>query len=181
MSMIKSKIIAIHSTGDGFRDAHLETEAIAAGLPEEEAMQLCLITEEMLSMFNSVTGEVSNAEFWIEKEGSLYTFHLAARQKLGNVQRSELVQSTTSGKNDASKGFLGTLKEFFIQAMSVGRDIDQYYSSSSYSSQAADLSDEVISSPKWDQFERSVLLSITDNVRINIHGGVVELIAAKQF
>lgn len=177
---MKSKTIAIHSTGDGFRDASLETQEMAAGLPEEQEVQLCLITEEMISMFNSITGSVSNAEFWIENEDGLYTFHLSAHQKLGNLQREELIQSTTSGKNEAApRGFLGTLKEIFLQAMSVGRDIDQYYSSASYSSMA-DLSDEVMASPKWDKYERSVLLSITDNVKISIKGGTVELIATKK-
>ena len=178
---MKSKIIAIHSTGDGFRDASLETQRMADGLPEDQSLQMCLITEEMLSMFNSITGSVNNAEFRIESEDGLYTFYLSVHQKLGNVQRDELIQSSTSGKNEAARGFLGTLKEIFLQAMSVGRDIDQYYSSSSYSSQAADLSDDIISSPKWDQFERSVLLSITDNVKISVKGGTVELIATKQF
>ena len=178
---MKSIYVAIHSTGDGFRDANLETQRIAAGLPEEQVMQLCLITEEMLSLFNSITGHVDNGEFRIESENGRYTFFLSVRQKLGNVQREELIQSTTSGKNEAYKGFLGMLKEMIIRAMSVGRDIDQYYSSSSYSSQAADLSDDIISSQKWDQFERSVLLAITDEVKINIHGGVVELVAIKKF
>ncbi len=69
----------------------------------------------------------------------------------------------------------------FIQAMSVGKDIDMYYSSDAYSSQAADLSDAVMSAPKWDRFERSVLLSITDNVKISIKGGMVDLTASVQF
>ena len=178
---MKSKTIAIHSTGDGFRDANQETEQMAAGLTTEQSLSLCLITEEMLSLFNSVTGSISNAEFWLENEGSLYTLHLTVQQKLGNVQREELIKSSSSGTNDAYKGFLGALKEIFIQALSVGKDIDQYYSSSSYSSQAADLSDDVISSPKWDQFERSVLLSLADNIRISIKGGLVDLIVIKQF
>ena len=178
---MKSINVAIHSTGDGFRDASLETQRIAAGLPEEQVMQLCLITEEMISLFNSITGHVDNAEFRIESEDGLYTFFLSVHQKLGNVQREQLIQSTSTGRNEAHKGFLGTLKEIFVQAMSVGRDIDQYYNGNSYSSQAADLSDEVISSQDWDQYERSVLLSITDEVKISIHGGIVELIASKKF
>ena len=177
---MKSKTIAIHSLGDGFRDAHLETEEMAAGLPEEQRLQLCLITEEMISLFQSITGEVTNAEFWLENENNLFTFHLIVRQKLGNVQRGELIQSSSSGANEAYRGFLGKLREIFVQAMSVGRDIDLYYSSKSYSSQAADLSDEVISTPQWDRFERSVLLALTDHVSVKIHGGIVDFIAEKQ-
>lgn len=177
---MKSKLIAIHSTGEGFRDAHLETEEMGANLPEEQKLHLCLITEEMLSLFNSVAGTVDNAEFYVEEENGLYTFHLTAVQKLGNIQRDELIQSSTSGTSEASKGFLGKSKEMFIQAMSVGKDLDLYYTSEGYS-QAADLTDAVISSPKWDKFERSVLLSLTDNIRISIKGGKVDLVATKQF
>ena len=177
---MKSKIIAIHSSGNGFSDAVQETQEAAASLPEEQQLHLCLITEEILSMLSSISGDV-NAEFWLEGEGNTYTLHLTSRQKLSNVQRNELVQSSTSGENEASRGFLGKLREMFVSAMSVGRDIDQYYSSESYSSQAADISDTVMSTPKWDKFERSILLGLTDSVKISIRGGVVDLTAVKTF
>ncbi len=54
------------------------------------------------------------------------------------------------------------------------------YSSSNYS-RSVDITDDVISTPKWDKFERSVLLSLTDNVSISIRGGIVDLVAVKQF
>ena len=173
-------MIAIRSTGEGFRDAHLETEEMGANLPEEQKLHLCLITEEMLSLFNSVTGTVDNADFWLEEENGLYSFHLSANQKLGNIQRDELIQSTTSKTNEAAKGFLGKLREAFVQALSVGNDIDVYYNSSDYS-RSVDITDDVVSTPKWDKFERSVLLSLTDNVSISIRGGIVDLVAVKQF
>lgn len=177
---MKSQTIVIHSTGDGFRDAHNETLAMASGLTGEQALSLCLITEEMLSLFNSVTGHLDNADFFIEKDGSSFTLHLSARQKLGNVDRSQLIHSSSSGTNAASKGFLGTLKEVFISAMSVGRDIDKFYSGSSYSCES-DLSDEIISTPQWDKFERSVLLALADNVTVGIKGGVADLTITKAF
>lgn len=177
---MRSLPIMIHSTGDGFRDAHNMTLTMAAGLPEDQALCLCLITEEMLSLFNSVTGHLDNADFFIDKEDDLFTLHLTARQKLGNVDRSELIASSTSGRNDLAKGFLGTLREVFINAMSVGRDIDKYYSGSSYSREA-DLSDEIISTPQWDKFERSVLLALADNVTVGIKGGEVHLTITKAF
>ena len=175
-----SQTIVIHSTGDGFRDAHNETLNMAAGLPEDQALCLCLITEEMLSLFNSITGHLDNADFFIEKEGNLFTLHLSARQKLGNVDRGQLISSSYTGTNAAAKGFLGTLREVFISAMTVGRDIDKYYSGSSYSREA-DLSDEIISTPQWDKFERSVLLALADNVTVSIKGGVADLIITKAF
>ena len=177
---MKAKTIAIHPSGNGFIDAGQETEQTAAslGLTNEETQYLCLITEEMLSMLRSVAGEL-NAEFWLEGDSKSVILHLCARQKLGNVQRSELIQSTSSGTNDAAQGFLGKLREMFVQAMSVGKDIDRYYSSEDY--QAADITDAVISTPKWDRFERSVLLALADNVSISIRGGIVDLTVSKRF
>ncbi|MBQ9326152.1 MAG: hypothetical protein IJ246_10285 [Clostridia bacterium] len=177
---MKSKTISIHSSGNGFIDANQETEQMTAGLPEEQRLQLCLITEEMISLFRSVTGEVENAEFYLEDEDGKFTFHLIAHQKLGNVQRNQLIQSTTTKTNEATKGFLGTLKEMFVQAISVGKDIDIYYNSNNYS-RSVDLTDDVISTPQWDKFERSVLLSLADNVSIAIRGGIVDLTVTKQF
>ena len=52
--------------------------------------------------------------------------------------------------------------------------------SSDYS-RSVDITDDVISTPEWDKFERSVLLSLTDNVSISIRGGIVDLVAVKQF
>ncbi len=176
---MKSKTISIHSSGNGFIDANQETEQMTAGLPAEQGLQLCLITEEMISLFRSITGEVDNAEFWLENEEGKFTFHLNVHQKLGNIQYNQLIQSTTSKENEAAKGFLGKLREVFVQALSVGKDIDMYYNSSDYS-RSADLTDDVISTPKWDEFERSVLLSLADNVSVSICKGIVDLTVTKQ-
>ncbi|MBQ6232609.1 MAG: hypothetical protein IJJ80_03800 [Clostridia bacterium] len=176
---MKSKTISIHSSGNGFIDANQETEQMTAGLPAEQSLQLCLITEEMISLFRSITGEVDNAEFWLENEEGKFTFHLNVHQKLGNIQYNQLIQSTTSKENEAAKGFLGKLREVFVQALSVGKDIDMYYNSSDYS-RSADLTDDVISTPKWDEFERSVLLSLADNVSVSICKGIVDLTVTKQ-
>ena len=83
---MNSKIIAVHNSGQGFIDAQQETREFAAqaGLSPKQGTQLCLITEEMLSLVHSVTGTL-NAEFWLENEGTECKLHLTARQKLGNT------------------------------------------------------------------------------------------------
>ncbi len=178
---MKSRTIVIRSTGDGFSDAHKETELAAEGiLTPKETRQLCLITEEMLSLVRSIAGKL-DAEFWIENEGKVFTLHLQSRQTLGNTQRGELVRSSSSGTNEAAKGFLGKLREIYEAAMAVGSDVDRYYSESGNRSQAADLTDTVINEPKWDKLERSVLLSLTDDVKIGIRRHLVELTVTKEF
>lgn len=179
---MKSKTIAVHNSGQGFLDAQQETKEFAAqtGLSPKNGLHLCLITEEMLSLLYTVAGQM-NAEFWLENKDTEYELHLTAKQKLGNTQRSELIGSSTSGKNEAAKGFLGALREMFVSAMSVSGDIDKYYSSEGYRSLSTDISDEIIAMPKWDKYERSVLLSLSDNVKVGIKGGVVDLTVLKKY
>ncbi len=179
---MNSKIIAVHNSGQGFLDAQQETKEFAAnaGFSPKESTHLCLITEEMLSLVNSVTGTL-NAEFWLENEGTECKLHLTAKQKLGNTQRNDLIESSSSGKNEAAKGFLGKLREVFVSALSVGGDIDKYYSSDGYRSSAVDISDEIIAMPKWDKYERSVLLALSDDVKVSIQGGEVDLTVLKKY
>ena len=178
---MNSKIIAVHNSGQGFLDAQQETKEFAAqaGFSPKQSKQLCLITEEMLSLVNSITGAL-NAEFWVENEGTECKLHLTAKQKLGNTQRNDLIESSSSGKNEAAKGFLGKLREMFVSALSVSGDIDKYYGSDGYS-RSADISDEIIAMPKWDKYERSVLLALSDDVKVSIQGGIVDLTVLKKF
>ena len=176
---MNSKTIALHNSGQGFIDAQKETREFAAqaGLSPKQGTHLCLITEEMLSLMNSVAGTL-NAEFWLENEGTECRLHLTAKQKLGNTQRNDLIESSSSKKNEAAKGFLGKLREVFVSALSVSGDIEKYYGSEGYSS---DISDEIIAMPNWDKYERSVLLALSDNVKVSIRGGVVDLTVLKKF
>ena len=176
---MNSKIIAVHNSGQGFIDAQQETKdfAVQAGFSPKQGTQLCLITEEMLSLVNSITGTL-NAEFWLENEGAECRLHLTAKQKLGTTQRNDLIESSSSGKNEAAKGFLGKLREMFVSALSVGGDIEKYYGSDGYSD---DISDKIIAMPKWDKYERSVLLALSDDVKVSIRGGVVDLTVLKKF
>ena len=64
--------------------------------------------------------------------------------------------------------------------MSIQRDISNYYSASGVSG-SADPSDEIIQKEKWDEYERSILLSVADNVSISIRGGFVEMVISKKF
>ncbi len=178
---MKSKTILVRNDGAGFNDAFAETEQFAQQiLDAKQTRQLCLITEEMLSLVRSVTGDL-NAEFWLENEGRAFILHLLSRQTLGNTQRGELIRSSSTGQNEAAKGFLGKLREIYEAAMSVGADVDRYYSESGNPSQAADITDTVIDEPKWDKLERSVLLSLADDVKIGIRRHLVELTVAKEF
>lgn len=179
---MESYVILVTNKEGGIQGAFAEADRVAAlaGLNEKEKLHLRLLTEETMSLVRSVTGDL-NAAFSISWEGKAFELHLSTKQKLGNLQRSQLINSTTSKTNEAAQSFLGKLREIFEQAMSVGHDIDNYYSASG-ESRTVDISDYIIThDKKWDEYERSILLTLADNVRIGIRGGTVDLTIEKKF
>ena len=79
--------------------------------------------------------------------------------------RKELLASSSSGRNDASRSFLGRLRSAFESARAAKDD-----------GLCFDLS-----GGSWDGYERSVLLRLADNVRIAIRGGKVRMTVSKTF
>ena len=154
--------------------------AALTGLNEKETMHLRLLTEETMSLVRSVTGDL-NAAFSISWEGKAFALHLSTNEKLGNRQRSQLINSTTTKTNDAAQTFLGKLRDVFEQAMSVQNDIENYYSAAGVS-EAVDISDDIIANAKqWDEYERSILLTLADNVHVSIRSGTTILTIEKKF
>ena len=75
-----SDIIRIDNRGIGFREAVNETKKAAEyrGIDRKASLQLQLITEEMLSLARSVTGEMQ-ASFWLENDGNRFEMHLTTK------------------------------------------------------------------------------------------------------
>ena len=75
---MKTDAIQITSKGAGMKSALEQAEKVAAykGLSGKSALHLRLLTEEMMGMMRSITGEVSGV-FWIEDdEQGTYQLHL---------------------------------------------------------------------------------------------------------
>ena len=117
---MKSDVIKIDSRGNGFREAISQTgkTAVFTGLDANESLDLQLLTEEMLSLVRSVTGEVE-ASFWIESENKAFELHLTTQTVMDKEKREQLIASSTSRKNDAATGFLGKLRDKLEEAMTA--------------------------------------------------------------
>ena len=173
---MKTDIISIDNHGRGFQEALVQTEKAAEfrGLSHKESLQLCLCTEEMLSLARSVTGEMA-ASFWLESEEKQFELHMSTKTVMDREKREQLIASATSRKNEAANSFLGRLRDAFEAAM--------------VSEQSAEIPDEVmddmvnrsIEIPEWDQYEQSILGKVADDVKITIRGGTVEMTVAKSF
>lgn len=176
---MKSNIITIDNHGNGFTDAVGEAKKVAAynGLEGHNSLQLQLITEEMLSMARSVTGEM-RASFWIENEGPAYELHMTTKAVLDRSQRSQLIGASSSRTNEAATSFIGRLRDAFEQAMAF--DPEQ---------RLADLPDDILNDlpqsafdiQEWDGYEQSVLKRLADHISISIRGVVVDMTVSKTF
>ena len=74
---MKTDVIRVTNAEGGVRAALNQVEKVAAykGLSGKSALHLRLLTEEMMGMMRSITGEVEG-KYWIEEEDGLYALHL---------------------------------------------------------------------------------------------------------
>ena len=113
---MKTDVITVSSNEKQIEKALDQVEAVAAykGLSEKNASQLRLLTEEMLGMFRSIVGE-STGKFWIEDSDGEYRLHLLVNTRMNREKRDQLLSAASSGKNEAAKGLMGKLRDFFCR------------------------------------------------------------------
>ncbi len=175
---MKSDIIAIDNQSNGFNNAVEETKKVAAyqNLSHKDAICLQLCAEEMLSMARSITGEMK-ASFCLEKAGKRFELHMSTTPVLDKEKRWQLISAATSRKNEAAQTFLGKLRDAFENAMTA----DVNHGDQIPNEILADLPNRFIEDPEWDGYERSVLRRVSDEVKVGIRGGMVELTVVKAF
>lgn len=176
---MKSDVINIDSRGNGFREAIEQTgkTAVFTGLDQNESLDLQLLTEEMLSLVRSITGEIE-ASFWIESQGKAFELHVSTKTVMDKEKRRELIDSSTSRKNEATTGFLGRLRNAFEEAMTAEADQPDRYMTED---EITDLPHGILGTPDWDGYERSILQTVADEVKIGIRGGKVDVTICKRF
>ncbi len=173
---MKSDIITIDNHGHGFTDALEQTGKVAQyrELNHKESLQLRLCTEELLSLARSVTGELK-AVFWLESEGRKFDMHLSTETVMDREKRANLIASATSRKNEAANTFLGKLRDSFEAAMVSEPDY------SIPDEAVGDLANHPIEIPEWDEYAQSILRTVSDEVKIAIRGGMVDMTVTKRF
>lgn len=174
---MRSDTVHIDNSGKGFESAVEQTRKVAAyeGISAAETVQLQVLTEEMLSLARSVTGEME-ASFWIEMEDGVAVMHMATQAALDRQKRAELIASSTSRKNEAAKTFLGKIRDMFEEAMAADPE-----TVSLPTDILADLPFGALEEPEWDGYERSILKRMADEVKIGVQRGTVEITVSKRF
>ncbi len=174
---MKSNKISINNKGNGFEQAVLETKKIAdsQGLDPQNSLRLQLITEEMLSLAESITGE-TEAAFWVEETEGRYDLHMDTRTRMNRNKRDMLLAVSTNRRNEAARSFLGFLRDKIDNAILAEAD---------YSEENGPLRGDVylsfVDGGADGLYEHSVLRRLADKVSVSIRGGAVEMTVTRNF
>lgn len=203
---MKTDHIVIRSDGSGFEEALQQTDKVAeyAGLSHKQALRLRLLSEEMTGMLRTIVGDCAS-KFWIETKGDLYSLHLATKARMNEDLREELLKTSTSGENEAAKGFMGMLRDiYFRMTEPVDNDLPPMYE---YGTMHSDISsfeapvgvsmhmamatwslqtyrdsvERENAKEAWDELEKSITAKLADEIRIFINGDSVEMVIDKRF
>ncbi len=200
---MKTDVILVSAKGAQMEKALAQVDKVAdyKDLSPKNKLHLRLLTEEMMGMMRSLTGE-SEGSFWIEDSDSVYRLHLEVVTSMDSSKREQLLAASSSGKNESARGLMGRLRDFFdrgadedIAAISGPMMMQGMYDYSSTPSLDWEWSmlryEEALSAQvrenrteakeAWDELEKSVVAHVADDIKVSIRGRRVEMIIEKKF
>ena len=199
---MKTDKISVSSQGARMGAALEQADKVAAykGLSMKDALHLRLLTEEMMGLMRSITGEREGI-FWIEDEDGEYRLHLQVRTLLNSEEREQLLAVSSTGKNESAKGLMGRIRDFFdwgsdedlatYTSPLLLPDAFEYTSSPSLDwewsmaryenalSTQIEQGDQNVREA-WDELEKSVVSHVADEVKVSIRSGTVDMIIYKK-
>ena len=204
---MKTNEISVTSRGLGIHEALGKTETLGqeSGLNQEEVLHLRLLAEELFGLLNGIAGDVE-ASYWMEIEDKNFELHMKSWIEMTSEMREKLLSASSSGENDAAKGFIGKLRDMIAVKLLPSEEgpsmlaLAMMNAAWSFSdSDFTDISPEVWSMQEyisevevnreqnadaqeaWDELEKSIIAKVADEVRVNIQGSSVEIIIYKAF
>ena len=199
---MKSDLITVSNKENSLNEALAQAEKVSAykGLTGKNALHLRLLTEEMMGLMRSITGETEGT-FWIEDSNNEYCLHLQVMTPMDSKKREQLLSVSASGKNESAKGLMGKLRDFFDRGADANiapfssslmlpdmyerasmRAADWEWSMIRYEEALANRvkNDDASAKEAWDELEKSVVAKVADDVKISIRGRMVEMIIVKR-
>lgn len=180
-------------------------------LTGKNAMHLRLLTEETVSMVHGIVSNFDGKlwfESEPKNDGVLCRICVTANKDVDLKQEEQLLSVSTSGKNTRAKGILGKIREMFRVSMQYSAEgvydnydtvVDSWYkmgahpSSINYNSAVNDSfwslqryrdnvkSDMEPDSEEWDEFEKSIIGKLADEVKVGLLSGRAEVIIERHF
>ena len=199
---MKTDVITVSSKGSRMETALNQAEKVAVykELTGKNALQLRLLTEEMMGMMRSITGE-SEGKFWIEDENDVFQLHLQVVTRMDSGKRDRLLSASSSGRNESAKGLMGRLRDFFDRGadedlasfssplilpamydMSTSPTLDWEWSMTRYEEALTPYvkREDRQALEAWDELEKSVVARVADDVKVAIRGRTVEMTILKK-
>lgn len=198
-----TKRIPVGSSGKGRDELLCEIDSFSSQveLSAKERVQLRLLTEEMLGMVATISGDFV-ADCWLEWNGAGYKIFLSAQTKMSLQKREELLKTSTTGKNTAYSGVMDRIREemeiyrlsleesaedstgidYGVESL-IGSDgadpkTPKEWRLSAYKGDLARRTDsERIAA--WDELEKSIVANLADDVSVGIRSNRVEMVITK--
>ena len=176
---MKSDIVTVTNTGEGIGLALQAASASATyrGLESKNAIRVRLLAEEMLGLVRQIAGEFE-ASFWVESQGNAFELHLVLCSFITGKMRKELLKTSSTGKNEAAKGFMGMADPVLYSASAdfMNWSMQNYLANVQAESMRSDKA-----KAEWDELERSILANLADEVKVSVNGNKAEMTVYKTF
>lgn len=199
---MKTDVIVVSSKGTEIEAALNQVEKVAAykGLSAKNALHLRLLTEEMMGMMHSLTGE-TEGHFWIDDQDKEFRLHLLVTTRMDSGKREQLLSASSSGKNESARGLMGRIRDFFDRGAdedivsftsplmlygtydhSSTPTLDWEWSMMRYEDAVSAQVEKNDSQAKeaWDELEKSVVAHVADDIKVSIRGREVEMTIIKK-
>ena len=193
---MKSHVHKIKKGTKVLDEIFVESEKVAKynELNHKQALQLRLLCEELINMLPSIVSNFSG-DFWIETKGDDYELCVSVSvDDMDAETRDRLVKVSKNNKNASVVGITGKIRAVFdYMAMGsndpmispAGRygfgtsiDFSQIWSLQQYRNGLQKGEKE---SKEWDEFEKSIIAKIADDVIVGVQGKNVNMIIKKKF
>ena len=201
---MKTEIISVYSTGDGREMALDITERTGAycRIDKQSTLRLRLLSEELIELLRPFAGDI-RGDFWLETTDNKIEIHLKTEIPMDRKTKDELLSVSSSGKNSASKGLIGKIRDMIsaltlpedpemkiltdqaLGMMSFGCQMGTHYGDAytwSMNAYAASINKESSGAEEEkDELEKSIVGNLADEVKVSITGSKVEVVIYKAF
>lgn len=138
------------------------------GIPEEQTQELMLMSEELMLFAENVMG-VRAGRFWVEGKKERTLMHFRTKINLDQEKKEDVLQLSTSGKNEAQRGFVDLVRDSILKW-----DSNEGKKMVSYSGYIKDLDH-----PDED-LELKLLTGLADDIKVAIWRGTAEITCVKR-
>ncbi|MBP5289475.1 MAG: hypothetical protein J6Z79_06370 [Clostridia bacterium] len=201
---MRSDIMPMTGKEQDFNASLAMTEKIGGeqGLDRKSVVRLRLLAEELFGMLRGIAGKV-DADYYLVYEGKNFQLHMKADVSMTDEMRAQFIAASSSGKNDAARGFMGKVRVMIANLLLSSREALPYTMTNTVSFYSVDgmagqmasmwtmmsykedlmnhLHEDGQVREDWDELEKSIVANIADDVKVSVVGSTVEISVLKSF